>query len=74
MFLIAFNKPSNATYTKRKAAHQGSNSTNNFPSLPKNQCNGYHFFLRREDLSKWILVATHLLKLAQNNLLTIYYF
>jgi hypothetical protein len=41
------------------------------------QCNGDHFFLRRENLSKWISVASYLFRLAQNSflaILVIYFF
>jgi hypothetical protein len=48
-FVIDFHKLSSATSPARQAAHQDVDSTNAFPSPPETQCNGYHFFLRRED-------------------------
>jgi hypothetical protein len=47
--VTTFNKLSNATSPARKATHQDSDSTNAFPSPLGTQCNGDHFFLRRED-------------------------
>jgi hypothetical protein len=67
MFVTTFNKLSSATSPTRQAVHQDADSTNAFPSPPGTQHNGYHCFLRREYLSMWISVATHLFQLAQNN-------
>jgi hypothetical protein len=72
-----FKNLSSATSPTRQAAHQDANSTNYFPSPLGNQHNRDNFFLRREDLSRGILVATHLFQLTQNGFLTIlaiYYF
>jgi hypothetical protein len=77
MFVTTFNKLCSAISPTRQAAHQGADSTNIFPSPPGTQCNGDHFFLRREDLYRWISVATHFFQLAQNSflaVLVIYYF
>jgi hypothetical protein len=65
-FMTDFHKLSSVTSPVRQATHQDANSTNTFPSPPGTQHNGYHCFLRREDLSRWISVATHLFQLAQN--------
>jgi hypothetical protein len=48
-FATTFHKPSSATSPTRQATHQGSDSTNASPSPTGTQCNGDHFFLRRED-------------------------
>jgi hypothetical protein len=48
-FVTTFNKLSNTTSPARQATHQDADSTNAFPSPPGTQCNGDHFFLRRED-------------------------
>jgi hypothetical protein len=60
MFVIAFNKLNNTTSPTRNEAHQDSDPTNASSSPLRNQHNGYHCFLRREDWSRWISVATHL--------------
>ena len=76
-FVTDFHKLRNTTSPARQAAHQDADSTNTFPSPPGTQRNGDHCFLRREYLSRWISMATHLFQLAQNNfmaILTIYYF
>jgi hypothetical protein len=49
-----------ATPTPRKVAHLGSNLTEVSSLDGGTQHNGDHCFLRGEDLSTWILVATHL--------------
>jgi hypothetical protein len=48
-FMTTFHKPSSTTSPARQAAHQDSDSTNASLSPPRTQCNGDHFFLRRED-------------------------
>jgi hypothetical protein len=45
-FATTFHKPSNATSPARQATHQGSDSTNAFPSPMGTQRNGDHCFLR----------------------------
>jgi hypothetical protein len=57
-----------------QVAHPGTNSAEISSSDGGTQCNGYHCFLREEDWSRRILVATHLVQLAQNNFLATYYF
>jgi hypothetical protein len=63
-FVIVFHKPRSTTSPTRQEAHQASDSGNGFPYSLGPQCNGDHLFLRWEDCSKWILVATHLFQLA----------
>jgi hypothetical protein len=58
----------------RQVAHSGPNSIEMSSSDGETQCNGDHFFIMGEDLSKRILVATHLVQLTQNNVLETYYF
>ena len=61
----------------RQVAHPGPNSAEISSSNGGPQRNGDHCFLRREDWSRWISVATHLFQLAQNSflaILAIYYF
>ena len=48
-FVTDFHKLSSVTSPARQAAHQDADSTNAFPSPPRTQRNGDHFFLRRED-------------------------
>ena len=70
-------RQSKATPAPRQVAHSGPNSVEISSSDGGTQRNGENLFLSREDLSRWILVATHLLQLAQNNflsILAIYYF
>jgi hypothetical protein len=77
MLVIAFHKSSSETSPTRQATQQDSDSGNTFSSPLGTQPNEDHFFLRREDLSRWISMATHLFQLAQNNflaILAIYYF
>jgi hypothetical protein len=76
-FMTDFHKLSNAMSPARQATHQDADSTNAFPSPPRNQRNEDHCFLRMEDLSMLISVATYLFQLAQNNflaILAIYFF
>jgi hypothetical protein len=63
-FLTIFHRPSSTTSPTRNTTHQELDSENSFPSSLRTQCNGGHFFLRGEDLSRWILEATHLFQLA----------
>jgi hypothetical protein len=48
-FMTDFHKLSNATSPTIQEAHQDADSANAFPSPLGTQCNGDHFFLRRED-------------------------
>jgi hypothetical protein len=48
-FVITFNKLSISTSLARQASHQDVDPINPFPSPQGTQCNGYHYFIRRED-------------------------
>ena len=48
-FMIDFHKLISAMSPARQADHQDADSTNPFPSPLGTQCNGDHYFLRRED-------------------------
>jgi hypothetical protein len=54
--------------------HLGPNSIEISSSDEGNQCNGYHFFLRREDLFRWISVATHLFHWLEKQFFTLVVF
>ena len=65
----------------RQLVHQGPSSTEVSSSHGGTQRNGDHFFLSGEELSRWILVATHLFHLGPHHFLfqffsfgTTYYF
>jgi hypothetical protein len=62
--VTTFHRPRSETYLTRHTTHQDLASENAFPSSLGTQHNGDHFFLRGEDCSRWILVATHLFQLA----------